>query len=97
MSDATSKIEKKKTGRAANLTNAGRGRPKGCLNKNTKALKDMILGALDKAGGEAYLLRQAEENPTAFLTIVGKVLPLTLSNPDGGPVAFVLTAQDVAL
>jgi hypothetical protein len=97
MSDTPSKIEKKKTGNAANLTNAGRGRPKGCLNKNTTALKDMILGALNKAGGEEYLLRQAEENPTAFLTIVGKVLPLTLASPDGGPVAFTLNAQDLAL
>ena len=33
----------------------------------------MILGALDDAGGQAYLMRQAEENPTAFLTLIGKV------------------------
>uniref|UniRef100_UPI004034202A hypothetical protein n=1 Tax=Allorhizobium sp. TaxID=633478 RepID=UPI004034202A len=39
-------------------------------------MKDMILGALDKAGGMDYLHRQSTENPTAFLTLVGKVLPL---------------------
>ncbi len=54
---------------------AGRGRPKGTPNKTTKALKDMILGALSDVGGQSYLARQAEENPTAFLTLVGKVLP----------------------
>ena len=54
---------------------AGRGRPKGAPNKTTKALKDMILGALSDVGGQSYLARQAEENPTAFLTLVGKVLP----------------------
>jgi hypothetical protein len=35
----------------------------------------MILGALDKSGGEAYLCEQAEKNPQAFLTLIGKVLP----------------------
>ena len=48
-----------------------RGRP----NKLTADLKAMILGALDKAGGESYLLRQANENPTAFMTLLGKILP----------------------
>ena len=51
------------------------GKPKGAVNKTTKALKDMILGALDKAGGEDYLLEQAHNNPGAFLTLIGKVLP----------------------
>lgn len=36
---------------------AGRGRKKGELNKVTRALKDMILGALDGAGGQEYLQR----------------------------------------
>jgi hypothetical protein len=58
-----------------NRGNAGKGRPKGSVNKATKALKEMILGALDRAGGEDYLLRQADENPTAFMTLIGKVLP----------------------
>jgi hypothetical protein len=56
------------------VPNSG-GSRKGKPNKNTKALKDMILGALSDAGGQAYLLRQAELNPTAFMTLIGKVLP----------------------
>lgn len=57
----------------------GPGRPKGIPNKTTQALKDMILGALDNKGGVAYLEKQADENPTAFLTLVGKVLPMTVA------------------
>lgn len=62
------------------------GRPKGSPNKTTKALKEMILGALDQAGGESYLLQQARENPNAFLTLVGKVLPTTLAGDPNNPV-----------
>lgn len=51
------------------------GRPKGTPNKVTRELKDMILGALDDAGGQAYLRRQADENPGPFMTLVGKCLP----------------------
>ena len=58
---------------------AGRGRPKGSPNKATKALKDMILGALDDAGGQDYLRQQSIENPTAFLTLIGKVLPMSIN------------------
>jgi hypothetical protein len=69
---ATSKIVKS----AVRPPAAGKGRPKGSQNKTTKAVKEMILAALDKVGGEDYLVQQSEENPTAFLTLVGKVLPL---------------------
>lgn len=58
---------------------AGKGRVKGTPNKITKALKEMILGALDDVGGQAYLARQAEENPAAYMTLIGKVLPLSIN------------------
>lgn len=51
------------------------GSRKGIPNKATKELKDMILGALDDAGGQVYLATQAVENPQAFMSLVGKVLP----------------------
>ena len=51
------------------------GRKKGVPNKITADLKGMILSALDAVGGQKYLVEQAKENPTAFLTLVGKVLP----------------------
>lgn len=66
-----------------------RGRTPGTQNKVTKALKDMVLTALDKAGGEDYLARQAAENPPAFMALVGKVLPLQVTGEGGGPVLIV--------
>ena len=70
---------------------AGSGAPKtggrqvGTPNKISGALREMILGALDDAGGQAYLMRQAEENPGPFLTLLGKVLPTTLSGDSDNP------------
>ena len=55
--------------------NAGKGRPKGAANRMNRTLRDMILGALDDAGGQAYLAEQAHQNPAAFLTLLGRVLP----------------------
>jgi hypothetical protein len=68
------------------------GRKKGTPNKVTGALKDMILTALEQAhpdGSVAYLKAQAGSNPTAFLTLVGKVLPLQLTGDDDNPVKMV--------
>lgn len=64
----------------------GKGRPKGVVNKNTALLKDMILKALDQSGGIDYLVKQADENPTAFMTLVGKVLPLQVNAEHSGNV-----------
>lgn len=66
--------------------NAGKGRKKGVPNKATKELKDMILGALDNAGGVRYLEKCANDPKTAsaFLTLVGKVLPMTVQGPGEG-------------
>jgi len=54
----------------------------------TTALKDIILHALEGAdpeGAVAYLRKQAHANPTAFLTLVGKVLPLQVAGASGQP------------
>lgn len=67
----------------------GGGSRKGVPNKLTADLKAMILGALDKAGGEKYLLTQAQTNPNAFLTLVGKVLPMTVAGDPNNPLAVV--------
>ena len=46
----------------------------------------MILGALEDAGGEAYLARMAEEHPAAFMTLLGKVLSATLAGEQSAPI-----------
>ena len=89
-----------RTGRANRGAKPGErrgGRAKNTPNKFTKELKDMILAALDKAGGVNYLQRQASESPGAFLTLVGKVLPMTVAGPGGGamqPRRVIIELQD---
>lgn len=77
-----------------NRGNAGKGRPKGVPNKANAALKDMILEALSKQGGVDYLARQAEENPASFMSLVGRVLPMTVTGPaDDGSHKLVVSWQ----
>ena len=61
------------------------GSRKGIPNKQTAQLKDMILTALSNAGGADYLERKANDPRTAsaFLGLIGKVLPMTIANEDG--------------
>lgn len=61
------------------------GSRKGIPNKVTADLKAMILGALSDAGGQKYLQRQADENPAAFMTLVGKCMPKEITGADGKP------------
>lgn len=61
------------------------GRQKGTTNKLTADVKAMVLEALNKAGGVKYLLTQATTNPNAFLTLVGKVLPMTVAGDPDNP------------
>jgi len=70
------------------------GRKKGTPNKQTAAVKDMVLTALGNVGGVKYLERQANENPTAFMTLVGKVIPTQVTGEDGAPVS-VLTRIEI--
>lgn len=51
------------------------GRARGTPNKTTVLLRDLILRALDQAGGVEYLRRQADQNPAAFMALLGKILP----------------------
>lgn len=60
------------------------GRTAGTPNKLTKALKEAILEAADgshKDGTVGYLKVQARDNPAAFMTLLGKVLPMTVQGP----------------
>ena len=69
------------------------GRKKGSPNKITADLKGMILGALSAKGGQKYLEAQATKNPNAFLTLVGKVLPMTVQGDAENPIQTTITVQ----
>lgn len=62
-------------GGVANLTNAGKGRKKGVPNKFTRTIKAAIEDAFEKVGGADYLAKMAIAEPTAFMTLLGKVIP----------------------
>ena len=71
------------------------GRQKGTPNKMTTALKEMILGALDDVGGRDYLARMAEQQPAAFMTLLGKVLPTTLAGDSDSPMQTIITRMEI--
>jgi hypothetical protein len=53
----------------------------------TTSLKEKILAALDKLGGEDYLVALGRENSSAYTSLLGKIVPHTItgaSESDGG-------------
>jgi hypothetical protein len=85
--------------------NAGKGRPKGAVNKTTAVLKDAILMAAEESGQDGkgkgglkgYLKRVADEDVKAFTSLLGRVLPLQVTGEGGGPVETVTKVELVAL
>lgn len=68
----------KKHTNAAFLAQQKKGRPVGAKDKLGMEVKVMIETALDlahKDGGVAYLVEQSKKNSSAFLQLVGKILP----------------------
>lgn len=64
----------KTTGRKPGTPKTG-GRQKGTPNKLTLSIKQAIEEAFNGVGGAAYLMEQAQQNPQAFLTLLGKIIP----------------------
>lgn len=83
--------ESKKSGKPKRLNpgkrggvRPGAGRPKGSLDTGTRLIREMVVEALDHAGGVAYLASVAQSNPSAFLSLVGKVMPVQVEGSGGG-------------
>ena len=72
----------------SNFPGPGPGRPKGVPNKTTGLIREMVTAALDQAGGVDYLVARANDPRTAsaFLSLVGKVLPIQLTGAEDGPI-----------
>ena len=79
--------------------NAGKGRPKGSTNKVNAEVKSMIRDALEQAGGVDYLVACAHDPKTkaAFLSLVGKLAPMTLAGDEENPLKLISQVQLVAL
>lgn len=77
-----------KTLPAALAANAGKGRPKGAVNKSTRIAKDAIAFAAEELGGAERLAAWAMEAPenekTFWGTIYPKLLPLQVTGSDDG-------------
>lgn len=73
------------------------GKPKGALAKNTKEIKDMINAALHQAGGVDYLVARANDPRTAsaFLSLLGKVMPLQVAGDPDNPLKFNMSVEFV--
>ena len=54
------------------------GRRKGTPNKVGASIKRLTLQALSNVGGSEYLEEQARENPVAFMSLLGRILPTQL-------------------
>ena len=91
MTKTTGKVPKSPIERLAGKTR------KGVPNKATAQLKDMILTALNNAGGAAYLEARANDPKTAsaFLSLVGKVLPMTIAGDAENPLNLGVTVTFV--
>jgi hypothetical protein len=76
-------LAKRRGGRPLGMPKTG-GRKAGTPNKVSRVLKDDILAAANAAGGggsdgvRKYLEGQAKANPGAFMSLLGKVLPMTV-------------------
>lgn len=51
------------------------GRKKGTPNKVTTEMKEMAMAALDEVGGQKYFVKQAKENPVAFMNFIRAYVP----------------------
>lgn len=78
------------------LAQAGKGRPKGVLNKTTLIAKDAIATAAERLGGVDRLVSWAQEdekNESVFwASIYPKLLPLQVTGGDGGALEITLTS-----
>ena len=76
----------------------GAGRPKGSPNKVTTQIKEAILRAAEESGEDqkgkdgliGYLRRVANDDVKAFSGLLGKVLPLQVSNDPDNPIQIIV-------
>src|SRR5215210_7557751 len=53
--------------------------------------------AFDEVGGQAYLVRVAQEDPRTFCGLLAKVLPLQVSDSSGEPIVLMWKGEEKIL
>ena len=69
-----------------NRGNAGKGRPKGSLNRSTASVKAALLEAFEGTGGVKSLIAWGKENQTEFYKLLGRLIPVEVTGDGGGPI-----------
>jgi hypothetical protein len=62
----------------------GSGRKPGSKNKDTETIRIAVMRAFEYVGGWEYLAEMARAQPTAYMTLLGKILPHELATSGGG-------------
>ena len=99
--ESVSKIEEDT--RAANLTNMGKGKPKGAVNKSTQIVREAIANLLERNAPnmDRWLNEVAQDDPYKALDLMNKLseyhIPklarTELTGADGGPQEHRVTWQ----
>jgi hypothetical protein len=75
----------------------GPGRKKGVPNKTTTQIKEAVIAALEQVGGVEYLAQQARLNPTAFMALLGRIIPVQVTGEGGGAIQVTISRGDADL
>jgi hypothetical protein len=101
MSDLTPEKETAKilpsAGRKVGDGTPGPGRKKGIPNKTTTQIKEAVIAALEQVGGVEYLAQQARLNPTAFMALLGRIIPVQVTGEGGGAIQVTISRGDADL
>lgn len=66
----------------------GPGRPKGVPNKVNKAVRELVVEALNEIGGKDWLVTLARDDPKTFCALIGRVIPLQVDGNLDSTVTF---------
>ena len=72
-----------------NRGNAGKGRKRGVPNKTTASVQAALTEAFERRGGVDALIKWAEEDPTEFYKLWGKLIPKDIKAELSGNVGIV--------
>jgi hypothetical protein len=69
---------------------AGKGRPRGAVNKTTKAAREAFVLAFEGIGGVPALVAWAKKNPNQFFPLYARLMPIEHTGPEGGAIRTVV-------